>query len=96
MVEKKRRVEIFFSEEEMATLEELAHGTKWSVEKIVYDTVASYHFTEEAKERHAAGRRLMAREPIDWGADWAELKEWMAKDRAWATLKSMGQNEDPS
>ena len=96
MAEKKRRVEIFFSEEEMVTLEELAHGTKWSVEKIVYDTVASYHFTEEAKERHEAGRRLRAMEPIDLGGDWAELKEWMANYRAWETLKSYGQSEEPS
>ena len=96
MAEEKRRVEISFSEAEFAILEELSQGSLWSVEKIIYDTIFHAHFTAEAKKRHEAGRRLMSREPIDWGADWAELKEWMAKHRAWETLKSMGQDEEPS
>ena len=94
MSEKKHRVEVFFDEEEYAILEELSSGTKWSIEKLVYDSVFRAHFTEEAKKRHKAFRSFFSREPIDWGADWAELKERMAKDRAWQTLKSMGQNQD--
>ncbi len=94
MSEKKRRVEIFFNEEEFAILEELSNGTKWSVEKIVHDTVFRAHFTEEAKKRHEAFRSFLSREPIDWGADWAELKREMEQDTAWRTLKSMGQNQD--
>lgn len=96
MAETNRRVEISFSEAEFAILEELSQGSLWSVEKIIYDTIASHHFTEAAKKRHEAGRWLLSQEPVDWGADWAELKEWMAKSRAWETLKSMGQDEDPS
>ena len=94
MAEQKRRVEIYFDEEEFAILEELSSGSRWSVEKIVYDSVARAHFTEEAKKRHEAIRWMLSREPIDWGADWEELKEWMEKDRAWQILKSYGQDHE--
>ena len=94
MPEKKHRVEVFFDDEEYAILEELSSGGKWSIEKVVYDSVFRAHFTEEAKIRHEAFRSFFSREPIDWGADWKELKEWMEKDRAWQTIKSMGQDQD--
>ena len=90
MPEKKHRVEVFFDDEEYAILEELAAGTGWSIERLVYDNVFRAHFTEEAKIRHEAFRSFFSREPIDWGADWKELKERMEKDRAWQTVKSMG------
>ena len=96
MPEKKHRVEVFFDDEEYAILEELSTGSKWSIEKIIYDTVFRAHLTEEAKIRHEATRRFLSREPIDCGADWAELKEWMAKDRAWQVLKSYGQHLENS
>ncbi len=94
MPEKKHRVEVFFDDDEFAILEELSTGSKWSIEKIIYDTVFRAHFTEEAKKRHAAVRRMLSREPIDWGADWAELKREMGRDMAWRTLKSMGQDQE--
>ena len=94
MTEKKNRVEVFFDDEELAVLEELSTGVKWSVEKIVYDTVARAHFSEEAKKRHAAFCRFLSREPIDLESDWAELKRDMERDMAWRTLKSMGQDVD--
>ena len=59
MTEKNNRVEVFFDDEELAVLEELSTGVKWSVEKIVYDTVARAHFSEEAKKRHAAWNPLI-------------------------------------
>ena len=96
MTEKKRRVEIFFDEAEFAILEELSQGSQWSIAKIVYDTVYRAHFTDEAMKRHAAGRRLLAMEPIDLGSDWSEMKEWMANHRAWETLKSYDQDEELS
>ncbi|MYC36232.1 MAG: hypothetical protein F4X66_04890 [Chloroflexi bacterium] len=94
MSEKEHCVEVYFDDEEMAILEELSTGTKWSIEKLVYDSVFRAHFTEEAKKRHEAFRSFSSREPIDWGADWAELKREMERDMAWRTLKSMGQNQD--
>ena len=94
MTDQKRRVEIFFDEAEFAILEELSQGSQWSVAKIVYDTVHRAHFTDEAKKRHAAARRLLAMEPIDLESDWSEMKEWMANHRAWETLKSYGQDEE--
>ncbi len=94
--EKKHRVEVFFDEEEYAILQELSTGIKSSVEKLVYESVFRLHFTEEAKKRHEAARWLRSQEPIDWGADWAELKKWMEKERAWQTLKSMGQDIETS
>ena len=94
MAEKKHRVEVFFDDEEYAILQELSTGTKWSIEKLVYDSVFRAHFTEEAKKRHEAFRSFLSREPIDGGEDWAELKKWMEKDRAWQILKSMGQGQD--
>ena len=94
MSEKKHRVEVFFDDEEYAILEELSTGTKWSIEKLVHEAVFRAHFTEEAKKRHEAFRSFSSREPIDWGADWAELKREIERDMAWRTLKSMGQNQD--
>ena len=91
MAEEKRGVEVFFSEEELAILDELAHGIKTSVEKVVYETVFRAHFTEEAKNRHEAFRWILSQDPVDWGADWKELKEWMEQDRAWQVIKSYGQ-----
>ena len=93
MSEKKHRVEIFFDDEEYAILEELSTGTKLSIKELVYDSVFRAHLDEEAKKRHEAFRRFLSREPIDWGADWAELKERMGKDKAWQILKSMGQSQ---
>jgi hypothetical protein len=92
--QKKHRVEVFFDDEEYAILKKLSTGVGWSIEKLVYDSVFRAHFTEEAKKRHEAFRSFFPREPIDWGADWKELEERMEKDRAWQTLKSMGQNQD--
>ena len=94
MTEKKHRIEVYFDDEEIAILEELSSGIKSTIERLVHDTVFRAHFTDEAKKRHAATRSFLSREPIDWGADWKELKEWMEKDRAWQTLKSMGQDQD--
>ena len=94
MSEEKHRVEVFFDDDEYAILEELSTGTKWSIEKLVYEAVFRAHFTEEAKKRHEAFRWILSREPIDWGADWAELKRGMERDMAWRTLKSMGQNQE--
>ncbi len=96
MSEKKHRVEVFFDEEEFAILEDLATRIDWSIERLLYETVFRAHLNEEAKKRHEAARWLRSREPVDWGADWAELKEWMVKDRAWQTLKSMGQDIEPT
>lgn len=92
MSEKKHRVEVFFDEEEFAILEDLATRIDWSIERLLYETVFRAHLNEEAKKRHEAARWLRSQEPVDWGADWAELKEWMAKGRDWQTLKSMGQD----
>ena len=94
MPEKKHCVEVFFDDEEYAILKELSSGGKWSIEKLVYDSVFRAHFTEEAKKRHEAVRRMLSREPIDWGADWAELKREMERDMAWRTLKSMGPDQE--
>ena len=96
MPEKKHRVEVFFDDEEYAILEELATGIEWTIEKMVYETVFRAHFTEKAKERHAAFRSFFSREPIDWGADWKELKEWMEKDGAWKLIRSYDQYEESS
>ncbi len=96
MPERKHCVEVFFDDEEYAILEELSTGTKWSIEKLVYKSVFRAHLNEEAKKRHEAARWLRSQEPIDWGADWAELKKWMEKDRAWQVLKSMGQDSESS
>ena len=96
MSEKKHRVEVFFDEEEYAILEELSSGTKWSIEKLVYDSVFRAHFTEEAKKRHEAFRSFFSREPIDWGADWKEMKEWLDKDWAWKIVKSYDQTQEYS
>ena len=94
MPEKKYCVEVYFDDEEYAILEELSTGVNWSIEKLVYDSVFRAHFTEEAKKRHEAVRWILSQEPIDWGADWAELKREMERDMAWRTLKSMGQNQE--
>lgn len=94
MSEKKHRVEVFFDDEEYAILEELSTGIKSSVEKLLYDTVYRAHFTEEAKKRHEAFRWILSREPVDWGADWKELKEWMEKYRAYQVMKSYGQDQE--
>ena len=94
MSEKKHCVEVYFDDEEYAILEELSTGTKWSIERLVHEAVFRAHFTEEAKKRHEAVRWILSREPIDWGADWAELKREMERDMAWRTLKSMGQNQE--
>lgn len=94
MSEKKHRVEVLFDDEEYAILEELSTGIKSSVEKLVHDTVYRAHFTEGAKKRHEAFRSFFSREPIDWGADWKELKREMERGMAWQTLKSMEQNRD--
>ena len=94
MSEKKHCVEVSFNDEEYAILEELSTGTKWSIEKLVHEAVFRAHFTEEAKKRHEALRWILSREPIDWGADWAELKREMERGMAWRTLKSMGQNQE--
>lgn len=94
MPEKKHCVEVYFDDEEYAILEELSTGVKWSIEKLVHEAVFRAHFTEEAKKRHEAVRWILSREPIDWGADWAELKREMEQGMAWRTLKSMGQNQE--
>ncbi len=93
MSEKKHCVEVYFDDEEYAILEELSTGVNWSIERLVHEAVFRAHFTEEAKKRHEAVRWILSREPIDWGADWAELKREMERDMAWRTLKSMGQNQ---
>ena len=94
MIEKKRRVEISFDEKEFAILEELSEGSKWSVEKIVYDSVARAHFTEEAKKRHAAISWILSQDPFDLEADWKEMKEWLEKDWAWKIMKSYDQCQE--
>ena len=94
MSEKKHRVEVFIDDEELAILEELSTGIKSSIEKLLYDTVYRAHLTEEAKKRHEAFRSFFSREPIDWGADWKELKREMERGMAWRTLKSMDQSRD--
>lgn len=96
MAEKKHCVEVYFDDEEIAILEELSTGVNWSIERLVHEAVYRAHFTEEAKKRHEAARWLRSQEPVDWGADWAELKEWMTKYKVWQTLKSMGQDPEPS
>lgn len=88
MAEEKRRVEIAFSEAEFAILEELSQGSLWSVEKIIYDTVFHAHFTEEAKKRHTAFHEILSQEPVDWAAEWKEMKEWLEQDWAWKSIKS--------
>ena len=94
MSEKKHCVEVYFDDEEYAILEELSTGVNWSIERLVHEAVFRAHFTEEAKKRHEAFRSFLSREPIDWGADWAELKREMGRDMGWRTLKSMGQNQN--
>ena len=95
MTEKKRRVEISFSEAEFAILEELSQGSKWSVDKIVYDAVFHAHFTAKAKERHKAFHEILSQEPVDWAAEWKEMKEWLEQDWAWKITKSYGQTQKP-
>ena len=94
MSEKKHCVEVYFDDEEIAILKELSTGVEWSIERLVHEAVFRAHFTEEAKKRHAAVRRMLSREPIDWGADWSELKREMGQDMAWRSLKSMGQDQE--
>lgn len=96
MSEKKHRVEVFFDEEELAILEELSTGSKWSIEKIIHDTVFHAHFTEEASKRHAAICWILSQEPFDLESEWNEMKEWLAKDWAWKIIKSYGQEQDES
>ena len=51
-------------------------------------------FTEEAKKRHEAVQMDFAlRNPVDWGADWKELKQEMECEKyslAYQVLKSYG------
>ena len=94
MSEEKRRVEIFLSEAEFAILEELSRGSKWSVAKIVYDTVFHAHFTEEAKKRHKGFHEILSQEPVDWATEWKEMKEWLEKDWAWKLIKSYDQTQE--
>ena len=96
MSEKKHRVEVFFDDEEYAILKELSTGTQLSIKELVYDSVFRAHLDEEAKKRHEAARWLRSQQPIDWGADWAELKLEMERGIAWGALKSMGQDLEPS
>ena len=96
MPEKKRRVEVFFDDEEYAILEELSSGTKWSIEKIVYDSVARTHLTEKAKKRQAAIGWILSEEPFDLEADWNEMKDWLEKDWAWKIIKSYDQCQESS
>ena len=95
MAEEKRRVEISFSEAEFAILEELSQGSKWSVTKIVYDAVFHAYFTAEAKKRHQAFHEILSQEPIDWAAEWKEMKEWLEQDWAWKIIKSYNQTQKP-
>lgn len=96
MVEKKHRVEVFFDDEEYAILEELSTGSKWSVEKIVYDSVARAHFTEEARKRQAAFCWILSQDPFDLESEWKEMKEWLEKDWAWKIVKSYDQEQEGS
>ena len=96
MSEKKHCVEVFFDDEEYVILEDLATRINWSIERLIYQTVFRAHLNEEAKKRHEAAQWLRSQEPIDWGADWAELKQEMERGIAWRTLKSMGQDIQPS
>ena len=56
MSEKKHRVEVFFDDEEYAALKELSAGSRRSVDKVVYDSVARTHLSEASKN---ARRRLV-------------------------------------
>ena len=94
MPEKKHRVEVFFDDEEYAILEELSGGSKWSLEKIVYDTVFRTHLTEESSKRHAAICWILSQEPFDLESEWNEMKEWLAKDWAWKMMKSYGPEQE--
>ena len=94
MTKKRQCVEIFFDEEEFAILQEVSGGSKWSVEKIVYDSVARAHFTEGAKKRHAAISWVLSQEPFDLEAEWKEMKEWLETDWAWKLMKSYDQCQE--
>lgn len=94
MAGKKQRVEIFFDEEEFAILQELSEGSKWSVEKIVHDSVARAHFTGEAKKRHSAISWVLSQEPFDLEAEWKEMKGWLETDWAWKIMKSYDQCQE--
>ena len=96
MEKRKRRVEIYLDDEEFAILEDLSNGSKWSVEKIVYDSVARSHFTEEAEKRHEAFRWILSHDPLDLYAEWKEMKEWLEKDWAWKIVKSYDQGQEES
>lgn len=94
MSEEKHRVEVFFDDDEYAILEELSTGTKWSIEKLVYDTVLRAHFTEEAKKRDEAFRWMLTHDPVDLYSEWKKMKEWLDKDWAWKIEKSYDQFQE--
>ena len=94
MSEKKHCVEVYFDDEELAILEELSAGTKWSIEKLVYDSVFRAHFTEEAKKRQAAISWILSQEPFDLEADWKRMKDWLEKDWAWKLERSYDQYQE--
>ena len=96
MPEKKHRVEVFFDDEEFAILEELSTGSKWSIERIIHDSVFRAHLTEDAKKRHEAICWILSQEPFDLESEWNEMRDWLAKDWAWKLIKSYDQEQGQS
>lgn len=96
MSEKKHRVEVFFDDEEYAALKELSAGSRRSVDKVVYDSVARTHLSEDAKKRQAAISWILSIEPFDLEADWKKMKDWLEKDWAWKLERSYDQYQESS
>ena len=96
MSEKKHRVEVYFDDEEYAALKELSADSRRSVDKVVYDSVARTHLSEEAKKRQAAISWILSQEPFDLESDWKRMKDWLEKDWAWKLERSYDQYQESS
>ena len=96
MSEKKHCVEVFFDDEEYSALKELSQGSKRSVDRIVYDSVARTHLSEEAKKRQGAISWILSQEPFDLESDWKKMKDWLEKDWAWKLERSYDQYQESS
>ena len=77
----KKQVSIYFDPEDLAYLEGLAGRSNISFQDLIHGAVYRAHLTEKAKERHKAFDALLNMPPMDWGGDWGEMKEKMARER---------------
>ena len=76
----KKQALVSLDPDDLAYLEKLAERRKVSLDYLLHRAVHQTYLTENARKHHRLMEEMDDLPRMDWGADWAELKEKMESE----------------